>query len=210
MALEHRCPAMEPCRCGEGRVDWTAAGKGAAALRMGGWRQTSRMRNGGLRPDSEHRSHAKMTLQKIATAPAGRLNRREGSRQGTGKEEFSINYKKYVGFKGPTRSVKEFATPTRRLEFDPSNKGGRRDLSAQVVLCLVWKACTHSHTSYTHHTPCTHNIPYTHTVYNTHTYTTHHTHTLHTTHTPYAHIHHTHTAYNTHNIHTPHTQNIHA
>lgn len=70
-----------------------------------------------------------MSLRKIITAPAGRLNRGEGSSQGTGKEEFSIKYKKYVGFKGPTRSVKEFATPTQRLEFDPSNKVGRRELN---------------------------------------------------------------------------------
>lgn len=100
MALEHQCPAMEQCRCEEGRVDWTAAGLGAAALRMGGWKQTSRMRNGGLRPDSEHGGHAKMSLQKITTAPAGRLNRGEGSRQGTGKEEFSIKYKKICRIQG--------------------------------------------------------------------------------------------------------------
>lgn len=182
---------------------------------MGGWRQISRMRNGGLGPDSEHRSHAKMTLQKIATAPAERLNRREGSRQGTGKEEFSINYKKYVGFKGPTRSVKEFATPTRRLEFDPSNKGGRRDLSAQVVLCLgvlgveSMYPLTHIlHTPYTIHTQYTihtHCIQHTH---RTHTYTTR---TLHTPHTTHTHIlpHTIHTLHTTHTIYTHHIPKTH-
>lgn len=74
-------------------MNWTAAGMGAAALRMGGWRQTSRTRNGGLGPDSEHRSHAKMSLQKIITAPAGRLNRGEGSSQGKARRNFLSNIK---------------------------------------------------------------------------------------------------------------------